>query len=76
MCGFDLIQCRISGNVMCVGVGGSGRQSMTRMAASMADYKCFQIEIRKGYGSSDFHENLRECLKIAGVSNRLLGFPN
>ena len=35
------------GNAMCVGMGGSGRQSMTRMAASMANCVCRQIEIRK-----------------------------
>jgi len=62
------------GNAMCVGMGGRGRQSMTRMAASMCDYKCFQIEIRKGYGSSDFHEDLRTCLKIAGCANKPVCF--
>ena len=62
------------GNAMVVGVGGSGRQSMTRMASSMADYKCIQIEIRKGYGSPDFHDDLRECLKVAGVQNKPVCF--
>lgn len=62
------------GNAMVVGVGGSGRQSMTRMAASMADYKCIQIEIRKGYSSVDFHDDLRECLKVAGVQNKPVCF--
>jgi dynein heavy chain len=57
------------GNAMLVGVGGSGRQSMARLAAHMNEMKTFTIEITKSYKEKEFHEDIRMLLKSASIDN-------
>jgi dynein heavy chain len=55
------------GNALLVGVGGSGKSSLTRLASSIAEYKRFEIAVAKGYSMDNFHEKLLTLYEVAGV---------
>uniref|UniRef100_A0A8C3AFB1 Dynein axonemal heavy chain 6 n=1 Tax=Cyclopterus lumpus TaxID=8103 RepID=A0A8C3AFB1_CYCLU len=62
------------GNALLVGVGGTGKQSLTRLASHMCGYCCFEIELSRGYNYDSFHEDLRRLYKMAGVEGKDMVF--
>lgn len=54
------------GSAMLVGVGGSGKQSLTRLAAYISRHYLFQITITKTYNDVQFMEDLKELYVRAG----------
>ncbi|EFN60095.1 hypothetical protein CHLNCDRAFT_133411 [Chlorella variabilis] len=68
--------CRISriisspgGHALLVGVGGSGKQSLARLAAHMCGYTCDTIIISGTYTLASFREDLVRMYKRAGLKD-------
>lgn len=57
------------GNALLVGVGGSGKQSLARLAAYISALEVFQITLRKGYSIADLKIDLGMLCQKAGVKN-------
>ncbi|CAG9840890.1 unnamed protein product, partial [Diabrotica balteata] len=58
------------GNALLLGMGGSGRQSLTRLATFMSEFSCFQIELTKAYGQNEWRDNVKHLMLTAGLQRR------
>jgi dynein heavy chain len=52
---------------MLVGVGGSGKKSLTTIASALAECELNSIEPKKVYGKKEFKEDLLKMMKKAGI---------
>ncbi|PNW78281.1 hypothetical protein CHLRE_09g403800v5 [Chlamydomonas reinhardtii] len=62
------------GNAMLVGVGGSGKQSLARLASYICGYEVYQISVSSTYGINDFKENLLGLYRKAGTKGTPITF--
>ncbi|KAJ1529234.1 hypothetical protein ONE63_006036 [Megalurothrips usitatus] len=72
----DAVQhvCRIArvlrqpqGNALLLGMGGSGRQSLTRLAAFASELTCFRVELSRAYGPAEWRADVKQLLLKAGL---------
>ncbi|XP_037670654.1 dynein heavy chain 3, axonemal isoform X2 [Choloepus didactylus] len=66
--------CRVlkqdKGHLLLVGIGGSGRQSASKLATFMNSYELYQIEITKNYTNHDWREDLKKIMLQVGVASK------
>lgn len=62
------------GHFMLVGVGGSGKKSLTALATVLAGCELFSIEPRKIYGRKEFREDLFKIMQEAAFKNKEIVF--
>jgi dynein heavy chain, axonemal len=62
------------GHMLVVGMGGSGRQSLCRLAAFLCEQITYQIEVTNKYHMAEFKEDLKVVYQLCGVKNKQLCF--
>lgn len=55
-------------------LGGSGRQSLSRIAAYICEYGTYQITVSKNYNVPEFKEDLKTLYAMTGVDGKATAF--
>lgn len=58
------------GHACLIGVGGSGRQSLTKLAAFISEMELFSIEVTGNYQQREFHEDLQKVMLLSGEKRK------
>eukprot|EP00485_Elphidium_margaritaceum_P015545 CAMPEP_0202728930 /NCGR_PEP_ID=MMETSP1385-20130828/185872_1 /ASSEMBLY_ACC=CAM_ASM_000861 /TAXON_ID=933848 /ORGANISM="Elphidium margaritaceum" /LENGTH=4770 /DNA_ID=CAMNT_0049395183 /DNA_START=131 /DNA_END=14440 /DNA_ORIENTATION=- len=70
--------CRIlampRGNLLFVGVGGSGRQSLTKLATYICRYELCQIQLTRNYKTADLLEDIKQMCILCGKEGKKVTF--
>eukprot|EP00899_Mesostigma_viride_P003607 jgi/Mesvir1/13247/Mv18980-RA.1 len=73
--------CRISriimnpgGHALLVGVGGSGKQSLSKLSAAICGYTLFMITISSSYGMSNLRDDIQKMYQKAGLKGEGTAF--
>ena len=65
-----IIASAVQGNALLVGVGGSGKQSLAKLAAFMSGCEVFEITLTRGYDEATFREDLKQLYTLLGSDNK------
>jgi len=57
---------------MLIGVGGSGKQSLTKLSCHMLAYSSRQVEITKNFGTEQFRDFIKELMFASGIDGETL----
>ena len=68
MCVASVVSCTTV-EMLLVGVGGSGKQPMARLASHICNLDVFQVQVTANYGIAEFRLELQQLYLKAGQKN-------
>lgn len=74
VCKISRIISAAQGHALLIGVGGSGKQSLSRLASFICQYTTTGIVISSTYGMNDLKEDLKAMYMKSGIKNEGLTF--
>ena len=63
-----------AGNALLVGVGGSGKQSLTKLSAFICQHRFFQIALTKSYTEKTLMEDIKSLFDDVAMQNKQVTF--